>query len=172
MHEIETLIDEYRKNYHCYDELKRLLKDDEIFKQQVINGCLTGKITGYSEELWEKIRSQNIRRINNFEDVFKEGANIGYCTVASKQLSYSLDNCDICGGRLPILEGSKNSEDGSHTWIWYDHKIIDTTLMLVIDESYATELGYIEENRYNPNLDPIYLASKDFALDESIKKHR
>lgn len=169
---IKCLIDEDKMNYKCYDELKKLLKNNEEFKQKIITGYLSDKITGYNEDLWQSIRSQNIRRINNFEDVFIEGANIGYCTVASKQLSYSLDDCYICGGILPILKGSKNSEDGSHTWILYNHKIIDTTLMLIIDEKYANQLGFKEENRYNPNLDPVYLAAKEFALDKSIKKHR
>lgn len=169
---IKLLIDEDKINYKCYDELKRLIKNNEDFKHKIIIGYLNGKIIGYGEDLWQSIRSQNIRRIHSFEDVFIEGANIGYCTVASKQLSYSLEDCYICGGILSILKGSKNSEDGSHTWILYDHQIIDTTLMLIIDEEYATLLGYIEENRYNPNLDPIYTAAKEFTLDKSIKRHR
>lgn len=169
---METLIDKDKDNYMCYNELKKLFESDETFRQNVIEGCLSEKISGYTEELWEKIRSQNIRGINNFEDVFRDGANIGYCTVASKQLSYSLDGCYICGGILRVLQGSKNSEDGSHTWIWKDHKIIDTTLMMIIDDKYAERLGYIEENRYDPNLDPIYMAAKDFTLDQNIGKRR
>ncbi len=109
--------------------------------------------------------------INSFEDVFIDGANIGYCTVASKQLSYSLDKCYICGGILPILKGTKNSIDGSHTWITHNNEIIDTTLMLIINKEYERKLGYIEQNKYDPNFDPIYLATKEFTNDDNLKAH-
>ena len=112
---------------------------------------------------------QNIRKINSFEDVFIDGANIGYCTVAAKQLSYSLDDCYICGGTLPLLKNTKNCKDGSHTWILYNDEVIDTTLMLIISYDYIETIGYKEENWYNPNLDPIYLESKTFTRDISIK---
>ena len=117
-------------------------------------------------------QAQNIRGINSFEDVFIDGANLGYCTVAAKQLSYSLNTCYICGGVLPILAGTNNCPDGSHTWISADSKVIDTTLMLIIDENYSKSIGYIEENRYNPNVDPIYLATKEWTNDKGIKKSR
>jgi len=165
------LIDESRKDYKCYDELKRILRENKDFKDVIENGYFKGNITGFTDEIWEKIQSQNIRRIDSFEDVFRDGANIGYCTVAAKQLSYSYDNCYLCGGVLPILKGSKNCEDGSHTWMSVQNKIIDTTLMLAIDEDYAKELGFIEQNRYNPNLDPVYLAAKEFTRDTSMKRN-
>ncbi len=168
----KLLIDDAYQNYKCYDTLKELLKKNETFRNQVMTGYCDGKISGFNEELWNKIRTQNIRRIRNFEDVFRDGANIGYCTVASKQLSYSLNHCYLCGGVLPILIGTKNCEDGSHTWISYDHQVIDTTLMLIIDEEYAKILGYQEQNRYNPNLDPVYLAAKDFTLDPIIGRKK
>lgn len=163
-------IPEDKFDYRCFDELKHLILTNESFKNIIIEGYRDGKITGFDEDLWEKIRNQNIRRIPNFEDVFKDGANIGYCTVASKQLSYSLDICYLCGGILPILKGSRNCPDGNHTWIVSDHMIIDTTLMLMIDSDYASKIGYIEQNRYNPNTDPIYLAAKEFTLDQNLKK--
>ena len=85
MNIINELIGEDKFDYKCFDELKRLLNENEYFKNIVIEGYQNGKIFGFPNELWDKIRSQNIRRINSFEDVFKDGANIGYCTVASKQ---------------------------------------------------------------------------------------
>lgn len=166
----KMLIDDSRNQYKCFDELKRLLKNNNHFLQVISTGVEMGMVSGFSDELWQKIKEQNIRRIRSFEDVFIDGANIGYCTVASKQLSYSLDNCYICGGVLPILIGTKNCEDGSHTWLLWDNKIIDTTLMLVINQEYASKVGYIEENRYNPLEDPIYLAAKEFTLDTNLKK--
>lgn len=168
---LDFLVEEDKKEYKCYSELIRLLNENPDFRNIVISGLKEGKIRGFGEELWKKIRSQNIRRINSFEDVFIDGANIGYCTVASKQLSYSLEHCYLCGGILPILKGTKNCEDGSHTWILYKNEIIDTTLMLVITGEYIEKIGYIEENRYDPNTDPIYLAAKYFTNDANIKKN-
>lgn len=167
---LNAIIDEDKINYRCYDTLKNLLKNNVQFANAVKKGIDTGKITKFSSELWDKIRNQNIRIINNFEDVFVNGANIGYCTVASKQLSYSFNECFICGGVLPVLKNTPNCIDGSHTWINYNGKIIDTTLMLIIDEDFANEIGYKEQNRYNPNLDSIYLAAKEWTNDSSLKK--
>lgn len=159
-----------RQEYKCYDELKRLLTEDENFRKIIEEGIASGKIRGFDKELWEKIRTQNIRRINSFEDVFIDGANIGYCTVASRQLSFSLNSCYICGGVLPILKGTRNCVDGRHTWISHGDEIIDTTLMLILKEEYSPKIGYIEENRYNPNVDPIYSAAKDFTNDSSLRR--
>lgn len=169
---LNSIIDKDKKDFKCYNELVELLKVDSDFKDKVERGIALGKIQKFSEELWDKIRKQNIRVIDSFEDVFRDGANIGYCTVASKQLSYSFDDCFICGGTLPILAGSKNCPDGRHTWIWSKGHIIDTTLMLVIEDNYAKELGYIEENRYNPNQDAIYLAAKEWTNDKNIQGGR
>lgn len=169
---IDYITNENRKNYKCFSLLKYLLISNENFRNLIINGITTGKIKGFPEELWTKINTQNVRTIDNFEDVFREGANIGYCTVASKQLSYSLDNCYLCGGTLPILKGTTNSPDGRHTWIVYNNKVIDTSLMLIIDEKYSKEIGYIEENRYNPSSDFVYMATKDYTNDKNIKNSK
>lgn len=166
---IDLLVDEDKKNYKCYRELKRLLNENETFKQTVASGISEGKIRGFDDDLWKKIHSQNIRNIDNFESVFRDGANIGYCTPASKQLSFSFNKCYICGGVLPILKGTTNCEDGSHTWIAYNNEIIDTTLMLIIDNKYAKEIGYQEENRYDPNLDKFYSAAKKWTIDPKIR---
>ena len=172
MNILSELINNERFNYKCFDLLKNLLTQSEEFRSIVEQGVKEHKIFGFTDELWTKIYEQNIRGIENFELVFRDGANIGYCTVASKQLSYSLDNPYICGGTVKFLINTKNSPDGSHTWILNDNYIIDTSLMLIIDKSYMNKLGYVEENRYNPSIDPIYNAAKDFTLDESLKKER
>lgn len=159
-------------NYKCYDTLRYLLQDEK-FLNIISIGIKEGKITGFSESLWQKLASQNIRAkgVNSFLEVLRDGYNQGYCTVCSKQVSYSLDNPYICGGVLPVLKGTTNSPDGSHTWILDKGYIIDTTLMLVIEENYAKNLGYIEENRYNPNIDPIYMSTKEYTCDKTIRKN-
>ena len=159
-------------NYKCYDTLKMLLNKNKEFKDLIIKGIKEGKITGFSDELWKKLNNQNLRSpgVKSFVDVFADGYNQGYCTVCAKQVSYSLDTCYLCGGLLPILKGTINCLEGNHTWIEYKNKIIDTTLMLVIDKGLKNQFGYIEENRYNPNNDPIYSATKEFTNDITIKK--
>lgn len=168
---LKYLIDDDKINYKCFDALKDIVNSNDEFREVLKDGYFSGKIEAFGNDIWEKISKQNVRRINSFTDVFVDGANIGYCTVASKQLSYSFNGCQICGGIVPILVGTKNCDDGSHTWMVYNGKIFDTTLMLVIDENFAKErLGYIEENRYNPNQDAYYLAAKEFTLDENLRK--
>ena len=158
---LNFLIDDDKKDYKCFDTLRELTQKNEVFRDRLTDGYFSAKVEGFSADIWEKISKQNIRRINNFTDIFVDGANIGYCTVASKQLSYSFDNCYICGGVVPFLAGTKNCDDGSHTWLVDNGKVYDTTLMLVIDEKFAKEsLGYNEENRYNPNTDKFYSAAK------------
>ena len=160
------------EEYKCYDTFKKLLNNNDSFKETITNGITEGKIYGFNKELWKKLAEQNLRShaVKSFVDVFEAGANQGYCTVCAKQVSYSLDNCYICGGILPVLKGTINCPDGSHTWIEYGNTIIDTTLMLIIDNSLKEALGYIEENRYNPNDDKMYSATKDFTNDSSLKR--
>ena len=168
---LEFLIDNDKKDFKCFDVLKEFSRNNVDFYEKLVEGVTSSKVEAFPLELWDKIAKQNVRRINSFMDVFVDGANIGYCTVASKQLSFSFSNCEICGGVVPLLAGTKNCPDGSHTWMVYNNKIYDTTLMIVIDENFAKErLGYIEENRYNPNFDSCYSAAKEFTLDENIKK--
>ena len=159
-----------KTDYKCYDLLKKLLVENEEFRNILIEGISNNKITGFTDEIWDKIRKQNIIGIDNFETVFQNGFNIGRCTGTAIQLSYSLDYPYICGGTLNILKGTLNSSDGKHTWLIDNNKIIDTSLMLIIDKDYYLKLGYQEENRRNPNIEPRYNSTKDFTNDESLKK--
>lgn len=158
-----------RKSYKGTKIVYDLLKHNKEFREIIINGIKSNQISGFSDEIWDAIEKQNIRRIRSFIDVFIDGANLGYCTVASKQLSYSFDSCYIVGGINKYLKGTTNSSDGSHTWIERNGIIYDTTFMLAIDKSYAIKMGYSEENRNNPNLDPIYRSAKEFTNDCNIR---
>ena len=62
--------------------------------------------------------------------------------------------------------------DFSHNGVAITPGFIDTTLMLIVHINYAKKIGYIEENKYNPNNDPIYLSTKEFTNDESLKKSK
>ena len=167
---LEQLIDFDLMDFKCFDLLKDKLTTDEEFRDIVIEGINQGKIKKFPRELFDKVCDQNMNAPFKPIQIFIDGANLGACTTMSKIVSYSLPTCEICGGTLSILEGTKNSPDGRHTWISYQGHIIDTSLMLDISESYMNNLGYNEENRINPNLSPIYGASKDFANDKSCRK--
>ena len=112
--------------------------------------------------------------MKTFEDMFLLGLNIGNCGGASRQLSYSYDDVDIVSGILPMLKGTLNAEkEGGHIWLETRDKIIDTTLMLIIDKSLKQELGYIEQERLTSDkLKTMqnYQARKEFTNDPSIKK--
>ena len=169
MEVLKKLISETRKDYKCYDELKRLYSNDEKFKKVVDDGVRIGSITGFSEDIWQKINAQNLNTVNNFEDVFVEGNNIGGCVVAARQLSFSFDTYYyLCGGYLPLLKGTKNCANGEHTWLFADNWIYDTTLMLVIKRDYAKIFGYIEENIYDPKCDLIYCAEKEYIRNRNF----
>lgn len=169
---LDVLIDEKRKEYKCFDLLKDLYSNNIEFREMIDNGIKLGKIHGFNEDIWNLINSQNIRKVNNFEDIFLSGYNIGSCTITSKQLSYSYDHVLICGGDAKFLANTKNSDEkGKHTWMLKDKIIYDTSLMLLIDEDYAYEyLGYVELRRDNPMNDKMYVAVKDFTRDTYLKK--
>lgn len=169
---LDYIIGEDKRDFKCYDILRELYNTNDSFQKTIQHGVIEGTIQGFSEELWEKLDEQVIRArgVDSFGDVFRDGANLGYCTVAAKQVSYSLPTCYLCGGTVDYLVGTVNSPDGSHTWIEFGDKIIDTTFVLVFDKKLATELGYHEENRYNPNTDPIYLAAKELVHDSTLRK--
>lgn len=168
----KELINESRKDYLCFDLLRELLKNQE-FANIIRRGIIEGKVSGFSEDVWMKIDNQNSMGMIEFEEMFKLGQNIGGCTTFSKRLSYSFDNVYICGGTLPWLVGTKNSEDGKHTWMICDGFIYDTSLMLVIDEKFAKEMKYVQEERcHTSDFGPRYNASKEWATDPELSSKR
>ena len=166
---LKLLIDKDLIDFKCFDILKQKLAEDISFREKIKEGIQTGKISKFPRDLFDDVCNQNIRAPFKPIQIFMDGANIGNCTIMSKMISYSLDYCEICGGTLKLLIGTKNSPDGRHTWISYNGNIIDPTLMIQINEQFIDEFGYIEENRYNPNKDSIYRASKEYANDINIK---
>ena len=169
---LNVLILDEKKNYKCFDLLKELINNNPEFRETLIEGVKEGKIIGFDIDIWNKIYNQNIRFIDNFETVFEGGYNIGGCTTTAKQLSYSLDRCYICGGDLPLIAGTKNSPDGRHTWLEWKNYLIDTSLMLFIDKTFAPRFGYIETNKNNPMLDPYYRVAKDYTNDPDLNKDK
>lgn len=166
---LKLVIDEKRRDFKCFEMLKYYYETNPEFAAFIKEGIFSGKVKGFSDDLWNKMASLNVRSSINFEEAFSKGYNIGNCTKFSKYLSFCFSNPDICGGTLPLIVGSKNSIDGRHTWVSNNHMIYDTSLVLIMDEEYAKKcLHYNEENIYNPNVDPVYSSAKEFANDKSL----
>lgn len=166
---LDNLINEKRKHYLCFELLKKLYIENSSFKRIIDEGYKNGEVIGFPEELWEKIDDQNIREIDSFEDVFKEGYNIGGCTKVSKQLSYSFKKSKLCSGLLPLIKGTKNSPIGEHSWMESEGITYDTTLMLCMKKEMVSKLGYQKEAEYDPHTSSIYEAAYEFANDPELK---
>ena len=167
--EILKKIDEYNlKDCKCYEILKAKLHNDS-FINIVKKGLLTSDIKGIPGIILEHLeKSMGPKEFNEY---FQNGYNIGNCTGTSKRISYVLQGSHyICGGLLPLIKGTKNSIDGTHTWIEYGDYIIDPTLMIMISSKYKDIIGYIEENKYNPEEDDIYNTSLLRTEDASLKR--
>jgi hypothetical protein len=162
----------------AYDLFWDLYRNNDSFRNVIDSGMESGMISFFSDDLWDRIKSQNFisydDRMKEFIDMFLLGYNIGNCVGASRQLSYSFNDVDIVSGVLPILKGTLNAEkEGGHCWLENDCFIIDTSLMLIIDKSLRDDLGYIEENRITKEClkrSQVYQARKDFVNDALLRK--
>jgi len=169
----ENILKEIYKDIHSYEGTKisqDLFLNNIEFRNVLLNGLKSGQIEAFSKDFLNELTSLNMRGEGTLDDAFRCGANLGACTVASKLVSYIFDSCYICGGVNKFLIGTKNSPDGRHTWIEHNGKLYDTTFMLVIDKSLEEKFGYVKENYYDPNLNPIYLAGKEYACDKSLSR--
>ena len=170
MEQILKFLYEDRKNYKGTIIMKDLLNSNEEFKKLITKGIEEGKIIGFTEELWDKIEKQNMRRVNSFTEVFEKGYNLGNCTNIATQLRFSFPNdCLIGCGIVDYLKGTLNSKNGEHTWVVWKGKIYDPTFMIIIDEEYSKKLKYNQTDIYNPNSNSMYSAEKDFTNDPNLR---
>ena len=155
----------------------KLYNENYNFSKIIDNNFEKGKIRFFNDIEWNKIKQQNFipyqdQEINEFIDMFLLGYNIGNCVGTSIQLSFSYNKVDIVSGILPILKGTLNAEkEGGHCWLETPESIIDTTLMLVIDKSLKSDLGYIEEQRRtykDLSNSSRYLARKKFVIAKDL----
>lgn len=161
-----------REEYKCYDLIRSIIKSNNEVVDIISEGLSVGKIFGFDEELLQKFNELNVRwPVKDIDEVLRLGGNIGGCTTMAFQLSFLLENSYKCAGFLPLLRGTKNSEDGRHTWVEsFDGWIYDTSLMLIIHKSFMDRLGYVENSRELYNSLQFYSAQKEFALDKGIAK--
>ena len=163
-----------RMNYRCFDELERLLEENEEFRNIIAEGIQTGQVCGFPEELWAKITDlvYSDGSYDDFETTFLNGANIGNCSKHTMTLSFCFNGCEICGGELPLIAGTRNSADGRHTWLRDWSEVYDTTLMLIMKSRFTQKLGYVEQNHHYTSEYPNYEAAKDQATDPEKRAER
>ena len=159
-----------RKSYEGTQMMRNLLTTNIKFRDLIIEGIKTGNVYMWPEELWEKLDKLNLMgRKGNVSDIFKTGSNIGDCTGCSTVVSYVFQvGCLYVGGTVDYLIGTKNSQDGRHTWVEDNGIIYDTTFMIAIKNDYSKRLGYNEVYKTDPNKNSEYSAGKDFARDPFI----
>lgn len=160
----------------AFSLLNYLRESNSLFNKIIQEGLDSNQIRYFGEEEFNKMRSQNyippVKEAKTLEDMFILGFNIGDCKGMSYQLSYSYNNVDIVTGILPILKGTKGAEiEGGHVWLETRTKIIDTSLMLIINTSYKDAIGYKEEYRITAqdlSKSSMYQARKEWTNDPYI----
>lgn len=162
-----------RIHYGCFDELERLLEENEEFRNIIAEGIQAGKVCGFPEKLWVEINDlvYDEGSYTNFETTFLNGANIGDCVKHSIALSFCFPYANYCYQRLPLLKGTRNSTHGDHYFIEYMGNYYDTTLMIVINANFASRLGY-NPKKTNCNNIMFYNAMKEQATDPEKKAER
>lgn len=142
-----------------------LLKSNPEFSIKLEEGYSSGLVRDFGDEEYDIIKSlSDIVIPGDFYSGFISGYNVGRCGFFAKTLSYAYPDSEIVSGYLPILKNSPGSIDGEHGWMETDDKIYDTTLLLVIDKKYASNLGYMEKFRFDKDAlaaDGIYSSRKE-----------
>lgn len=135
---ISNLISPGYEKFKCYDLLINLYNTNTSFKNVIDEGYSKGFIKPFSYLTWDFITNYN----NDFVGAFEKGLNIGSCFSFANMLSYSYDRAYFCSGFNKYLVGTKNSKNGEHHFINNGGIVIDTSLMIEVDDCYLGQLGY------------------------------
>ena len=81
------------------------------------------------------------------KEIYEKGFNIGHCGLTSRYISRKFDEAKMYYGRAKLLEGTKDSPNGEHSWTIIEEFVVDSTLMLLIPVSEAVKLGYLAEKK-------------------------
>ena len=150
------------------EELRQILSDtyqidlnkyawSEEFKQLVFSTPLDKKL----EE-----------NANTLEDIYHMGFNIGNCGLTSRYIARRFDEAELYYGTATLLIGTKNSEDGDHSWTVINNFVIDSTLMLCIPINEAEQLGYAPEKQIEHScarlLSEFNVYDNEYKLEQSM----
>ena len=114
-----------------------------------------------------KLKYLNVNKEIGLREVFKNGYNIGNCTITAYCVSKLFDRSSICTGKVEILKGTKNSENGEHVWVETYDFIIDTTLMIKVPLDSIIAQYYHKEDTITPLFSPF---DYNYSIDEHLRK--
>lgn len=113
------------------------------FRKAYIHGVKHGLIQRFPEGFLNDMRSIYLAvRECTLYDFFINGCNVGRCREAANYLTRMFPQWAVYIGLLPAIKGTLRSPGGEHAWLVSNGKIYDTSLLLIVDEEYAANLGY------------------------------
>jgi hypothetical protein len=104
----------------------------------------------WSEEFKQQVLSTKLDKVleshaDTLQDVYQMGFNIGHCGLTSRYICRQFKEATLFYGTASLLIGTPSSPNGEHAWTTINGYLIDSTLMICIPLSEATQLGYIPE---------------------------
>lgn len=113
------------------------------FRKAYIYGVKHGLIQRFPDGFMNDMRSIYLAiRQCTLYDFFLNGQNVGRCRETADYLTRMFSQWAVYIGVLPAIKGTLRSPGGEHAWLVAGGKIYDTSLLLIIDEKYAENLGY------------------------------
>lgn len=106
----------------------------------------------WNEEFKKQVLSTKLDKelelhANTLEDIYQLGFNIGHCGLTSRYICIRFKEATLYYGNASLLVGTPNSPNGEHAWTVINEYLIDSTLMICIPLSEATNLGYIPQKQ-------------------------
>ncbi len=128
---------------------------------------------------WDKTLEKQIFAIKfkdgtntiSLKNIFKDGYNIGNCLLTSFYVFKIFPSASICTGKVDLLKGTKNSDNGDHVWLELeDTTIIDTTLMITAEKCSPLYKFYKKEETISLRIvDDVLSYQNDIYLNKYHK---
>lgn len=78
-------------------------------------------------------------------EIYLHGFNIGHCGLTSRYIARQFDEASLYYGKAKLLVGTNNAPNGEHAWTCIRDFLIDSTLMICVPLSKASDFGYVAE---------------------------
>lgn len=104
----------------------------------------------WSEELSQRIFAIKLDplyedKIYTMQEVYEKGLNIGNCGLTSRYFAREWKEAEMHVGICDLLKGTKKAENGSHAWITVNDIIIDSTMMITIPATEASQFYHSDK---------------------------